>query len=125
MTGNIVLDTNILIYLSKRQLNIDQIFVENSTYFISVITKIELLGYHFKDKNEFELANALINSLKLIPLSNKIVETTINLRRQHKIKIPDAIIYASALALNAKLYTNNTEDFSMLREDVGLVNPVK
>lgn len=124
MNGNIVLDTNILIYLSKKQLDLEQLFQENARYSISVITKIELLGYPFKSEEELNIINGIINALNEIPLSDEVVQLTISLRKRYKIKIPDAIVYASAQALNGSLYTNNLADFVKINESVELYNPI-
>ena len=124
MNGNIVLDTNILIYLSKKQLDLKVLFQENTRYSISVITKIELLGYHFKEEEELRIINGIINALNVIPLTDEIVKLTIALRKKHKIKIPDAIVYASAQSLRGSLYTNNLADFAKINESVKLYNPM-
>ncbi len=124
MNGNIILDTNILIYLSKKELDLSQIFEKDANYFISIITKIELLGYPFSNKEELDFINNIVDALIVIPLSDEIVELTITLRRKYKIKIPDAIVYASAQASKGSLYTNNISDFAKLTEGVKLNNPM-
>lgn len=86
--------------------------------FISVINKIEILG--FSDPGE-EVINFL-NNVLVIGLSDDIVEETISIRRKHRIKLPDAIIAATALRHDIKLVTRNTYDFRMI-EGVKLVNP--
>lgn len=124
MTGNIVLDTNILIYLSKKLIKPEKIFEENAVFYISVISKMELLGYAFKNKFEEEFLVYLINALNVVPLDNAIVDTTIALRKNNKIKLPDAIVYATAELLNGKLFTNNIADFDKINGTVILYNPV-
>ena len=54
MSGRVVLDTNIIIYLSKKLLQTSKVFVADTTYFLSVISKMELLGYPFQNKIEEE-----------------------------------------------------------------------
>ncbi|MDP9048391.1 MAG: PIN domain-containing protein, partial [Bacteroidota bacterium] len=66
---------------------------------------------------------AICNELKIIPLSDQIAEETINLRRNHRIKLPDALIYATALVENVPLLNNNIDDFKSLDGDVVLINP--
>lgn len=124
MNGSVVLDTNILIYLSKKQLDLNILFLENTTYSISVISKIELLGYEFKNAQELNIITELINALNVISLNDDIVQLTIELRKKHRIKIPDAIVYATAQSLDGTLYTNNVADFNNINEKVALVNPM-
>jgi len=45
------------------------------------------------------------------PLTPEVAEEAVRLRRQHRIKLPDAIIWASALNENCVLVSRNTKDF--------------
>ena len=115
MGRKILIDTNIAIgyignRLSAKSMNrLDTIF--DAEYHISVINKIELLGYPNLDKNEEEKFNLLINHSILHPIDNKIIEETISIRKGHKIKLPDAIIAATCLVNGLDILTLNTKDF--------------
>jgi len=124
MSGRVVLDTNIIIYLSKKLLQTSKVFVADTTYFLSVISKMELLGYPFQNKIEEEYLLEIIDSMIIVPLSEDIVNLTIGLRKKHKVKLPDAIIYATAQKLKAKLLTNNISDFDKIIGTVEIVNPL-
>lgn len=50
-------------------------------------------------------------------------DATIELRKKYRIKLPDAIIYATALVERQSLLTNNTVDFIKLDNQVKLINP--
>ncbi|MDB4921373.1 type II toxin-antitoxin system VapC family toxin [Mucilaginibacter sp.] len=117
-----IFDTNVLIYLSKYILNPEKILIGDTA--ISVITKIEVLGFVFQNSAEHDLLLNICNELKVISLSDEIAEATINLRRNYRIKLPDAIIYATALVENVPLLTNNIKDFKSLDGKVKLVNPL-
>ena len=116
-----IFDTNILIYLSKYIISPQDIITTNSA--ISIITKIEALGFGFKNPEEHNLLSAICNELKIIPLSDNIAEETIRLRTKYKIKLPDAIIYATSVVEGLPLLTNNTADFKLLDGKVKLINP--
>ena len=58
-------------------------------------------------------------------LTDDIADETINLRRDNKIKLPDAIIYATALVEGLSLVTNNISDFKSLNRNVKLIDPFK
>jgi len=55
-------------------------------------------------------------------LDDEIVERAIEVRRLYKIKLPDAIIAATALVYNLTLVTRNTVDFKNI-SGLALVNP--
>lgn len=118
-------DSNILIYHLNGVLNekgteiLEEGLVGEGTY--SIISKIELLGFYQSQFAETK-ARELLNYLIEIPLDSEIAEQTIEIRKAHKIKLPDAIIAATALISGVKLVTRNSSDFSKIPELV-LVNP--
>ena len=116
-----ILDTNVLIYLSKYILQPERILNEEAA--ISIITKIEVLGFQFQNNDEHDLLLAMCNELKILPLTDLIAEETISLRQNYRIKLPDAVIYATALAENVPLLTNNIKDFKFIDRNVDLINP--
>jgi len=117
----VIFDTNVLIYLSKYTLDPDKILKEKAA--ISVITKIEALGFNFSNKDEHQLLQDICNELEVIPLTDLIAEETIKLRTNYRIKLPDAIIYATAFVQNMPLLTNNIADFKFLGNKVKLIDP--
>ena len=109
-----LLDTNFIINYFKgifqgdaRQFT-DSII--NKTTFISVITRIELLGVKSNDEDTL-LINDFISESIVFPLTENIIQQTISLRKTKKVKLPDAIIAAIALVNNLQLLTHNIKDF--------------
>jgi hypothetical protein len=49
---------------------------------------------------------------EIIPLELSIAETAVQLRRTHRMRLPDAIIWATAKTRDAVLVTRNTKDFN-------------
>jgi len=88
---------------------LDELF--NGQYHISIINKIELLGYPDLDKNEEDKFNLLIDHAVIHQIDNTIIEKTIVIRRKHKIKLPDAIIAATCIVNGLQILTLNTKDF--------------
>ena len=115
MGKKVLIDTNIAIGYIGNSLNIqvmdklDKIFDEE--YHISVINKIELLGFPNLNKNEEEKFKLLINHSIIHHIDNKIIEETIAIRKKHKIKLPDALIAATCLVNDLAILTLNTKDF--------------
>jgi len=88
---------------------------------ISVISQIEVLRFNDTPENETIIAN-FINTSVIYPLSKNVVKTTIELCKQNKIKLPDAIIAATALIENFILVTRNIDDFKKIPK-LELLNP--
>jgi len=104
-----LLDTNILIdYLN----GIEAAQVEIRRYetpLISTITWMEVMvGV---DKNEEQSVRSFLSHFSLINIDAKVAEIAVSIRRELKIRLPDAVIWASARRENALLVSRNTKDF--------------
>ena len=100
----ILLDRNIVLYfLGGRLVNP----LLSGQYFISVITEIELLSYPSLSSDEETQIFDFLNKITVIGIDNNIKNFTITFRKQYKLKLPDAIIAATAKSLNAILFTND------------------
>jgi hypothetical protein len=55
---------------------------------------------------------AFLSTLKVIPLSQRVAEEAVNIRRTTRLKLPDSVILASARVEGLVLLTRNTKDFS-------------
>jgi len=87
---------------------------------ISVINQIELLGFDGPIE-EMKVLEEFIANNRVFHLTESVINQTILLRRNHKIKIPDAIIAATSLAYDLILVTRNTKDFGGI-ESLKIVN---
>jgi len=88
---------------------------------ISVISQIEVLRFNDTPANE-AILERFINTSAIYPLSGNVVKRTIEICKQNKIKLPDAIIAATALLEGFILVTRNTDDFNKL-PNLELLNP--
>ncbi|HBX52426.1 MAG: hypothetical protein A2275_07810 [Bacteroidetes bacterium RIFOXYA12_FULL_35_11] len=121
MNGSLLLDTNALIYLSKGQIEILDILKKYSNIYISAITKMEVLGFHFENDNERKTIEKIVNTFEIIHTNNEITDLTILYRKNKKIKIPDAIILATAKYKKAHLLTANYKDFKNIDKAVNII----
>jgi predicted nucleic acid-binding protein len=80
---------------------------------ISIITKIEVLSYKTSTE-EYSLLQNFCKDALVLELNDEIVDKTIDIRIQHKLKTPDAIIAATALAYNLVLITRDVNDFGKI-----------
>ena len=90
---------------------------------ISVITQNELLSWKTDSAKEQQIKNFIADSI-IFNLTTNVITLCINIRRNKKIKTPDAIIAATALALDYTLVTNNEQDFANIH-NLKIINPFK
>ncbi len=103
-------DSNAIIYLAKREIPFK--FLERfDEQYISVITYMEVLGYEFHDVKDEKFVKELIELFKMIYINKRIADIVIETRKKNRIKIPDAIISATAVSENLILVTRNIDDF--------------
>jgi predicted nucleic acid-binding protein len=105
----IFFDTNIIIYLSKKLLNTDDIIKHNEKYAISIVSYMEILGYNFQNKQEEIFIEKMLSYFKIVYIDIDIANEVIKLRKKYKIKLPDAIIVATSSLNNARLITNDIQ----------------
>jgi predicted nucleic acid-binding protein len=113
---NYLLDTNFVINYFKgifkddaRQLT-DSVI--NDATFFSVITRIELLSYRSLNEKDEEVIKEFVADCTVFSLEESIIKQTILLRKANRIKLPDAIIAATALVHDLQLLTHNFKDFT-------------
>lgn len=115
---NYLIDTNAVIYYFGQKLSkesekyMDQILI--GKYHISVINRIELLGFNTINTNESDAINSFIKNSTVFQLDESVIIETIHIRKKYKIKLPDAIIAATCLVKDCSLITNNTKDFERI-----------
>lgn len=93
--NKLVVDTNVLIYFTKENQTAQNLIRENSIY-ISVVTKMEMLSFAFHSHAEREYIKLLLSTFTVVPLNESVQEKAIELRRKYSLKLPDAIIAATA-----------------------------
>ena len=100
-----VLDTNVVLYLLGNRVAEP---LPSGSYVLSIISEMELLSYPNLSETEEQQIRNFLGQLQIIGLSHRVKTTAIDLRKQHGIKLPDAIISATALTLDATLLTNDS-----------------
>ena len=104
MIKRYLLDTNAIIYLVSGRLVLP---LPNGKYSVSIITEIELLSFSGLSVEEEQKIRDLLLLLDRVHLTDAVRDETISLRRENRLKLPDAIIAASALIHDAVLLTND------------------
>ena len=106
-----LVDTNIIIYyLEGERAAVSFLSEIRGKMAISCITWMETLSYPFS-KDEEQIVRTFLQEFRLIEIAVPVMELSVGLRRNKKIKLPDAIIAASAIHNELILVTRNTKDF--------------
>ena len=103
-------DTNILVdYLNGVEAARTEIG-RHKDRFISVVTWMEvLIGAH--NDAEADVIEMFLRDFKIVDLTRRVSREAVDIRRTQKLRLPDAMIWASARAESALLVTRNTKDF--------------
>jgi len=112
MGKGFLIDTNVIIgHLSNQLPPNAASAIDELPGIISVITRIELLGWYNATPAQLLKLKPFVDNAIVINLSEEIIEQTIALRQQYKMKLPDAVVAATAIVHNYILLTRNTADF--------------
>ncbi len=112
-----LIDTNVVIYYFNGLTQDETLHdVITTSFNISIITKIEFLGWgqFLADESLYFKAKEFISYANVFELNEEIAEQTIALRQRFKTKTPDSIIAATSLINNLTVVTNNSDDFNRL-----------
>lgn len=101
-----LLDTNVILYFLAGKLSSP---LPDNDYCISVITQLELLSFPSLDDDAEVKIEAFPDQIDIIGLTPEIIKETVQVRRKHKLKLPDSIIIATAKILNVVILTNDQQ----------------
>ena len=113
MGAGVLADTNTVIdFLDNALPPAANAVLDANTHGISVNTRIELLGWSGATGDQLTRLANYIDRSEVFPLLEAIILQTIELRRHHRIRLPDAVIAATALVHDLPLYSRNMRDFT-------------
>jgi predicted nucleic acid-binding protein len=115
VNGNsLFVDTNILLYLLSGDATIAELLNEKHIY-VSFVTELELLGYSNLSAMDLKAIQEIFQEVTIIDINAEIKKEVIALRKQYKLKLPDAIIAATAEVNHLPLLTADKQ-FSQVSE---------
>jgi len=94
--------------LTERQLTADQCA-------FSAITRMELLGFPGITTNEQHLVQQTLDRFRYLAISLEIEDKAISMRRTRQVKLPDALIAATALCHDLELLTLDRDLQSVMK----------
>ena len=106
-------DTNFVIHLNDGNPLVEPFL--DFDFGVSFISEIELLGAFSVSKIKKAQLNDILNDCTILEMNSEIKEICIKIRQQYKMKVPDAIIAATAIFFNLPLITSD-QDFEKIKE---------
>ena len=104
MTG--LLDTNVALYLLGGRLAEP---LPTGSYGLSVISEMELLAWPSLTPEEEQKVREFLTQLVICELTLPIRARAVQLRREQRLRLPDAIVCATALEFDVDLWTNDND----------------
>jgi predicted nucleic acid-binding protein len=83
--------------------------IDEAEQFTSGIVRMELLAKPNISLNEEEQIRGFLAETIVIPLNETVEKIAVEIRRNTKIKLPDCIVAATAIVLNAILLTDDSD----------------
>jgi predicted nucleic acid-binding protein len=114
MSGiDLIADTNVLIYLLDGRKEAE--ILNGFSIGISVITELELLSKKRMKSEELTLVKDLIKSCVVLEIEDGIKECFFQIKQIHQMKLPDAVIAATAIFTGLPLVTSDIQ-FAQIEE---------
>lgn len=85
--------------------------VPSNNCIISAISEIELLGFGGLTAEDAARIRERLSEVVIAEVTRDVCNTAIELRREHRLRTPDAVIAATAVIHNAELLTNDAKRF--------------
>jgi predicted nucleic acid-binding protein len=109
-----LVDTNIMVYILQGNSCV-QHFTQEDMLAVSCITEMELLGRFQISEREKSTITRMLSHCFIIDINYYIKQIAINIRQNARVKLPDALIAATALQQNLTLVTAD-KGFSKIAE---------
>jgi predicted nucleic acid-binding protein len=126
MSNKYLLDTNILIYYFNDEPEVQPIFDEieagDAEAFYCPITWVELLCYPALTEEQANEMREFLRLLNCVLLTESVLDSAAQIRRNYRLKLADGVIAACALAEGCVLVTRNAEDFKRV-DGLSMLNP--
>jgi tRNA(fMet)-specific endonuclease VapC len=118
MGAGYLLDTSAVSKYLRGKLSEEMLdFVDNALSTpaqLSVIARIELEVFNPPTREERQLFLEFVSSCIIFNLTDPVILQTVRIRRQYRIRLPDAIIAATAMVHDLTLLSTNDSDFEKI-----------
>ena len=121
MSGRILIDTNIFIYLTKGDKNVIE-FIQDKDICVSFITELELLSFKNIISGEELIIKNILSQFDIYNFDENLKKQIIFLRKKYNLKLPDSIILATAKYYDIPFFTSDKKLNNIKEVDVILYN---
>lgn len=118
-----LIDSNLIIYATQPAYPQLRAWILTRLPKVSVISRVEVLGFHGLQAAEKVALEALFEPLDLLYPGTVTFEKAIRLRQRRRMTLGDALIAATALEHGLTLATRNTADFQWI-DELPLIDPL-
>ncbi|MFZ1691918.1 MAG: type II toxin-antitoxin system VapC family toxin [Flavobacteriales bacterium] len=115
----ICIDTNVLLYSLGGDKQITR-FLQGKNLFASVMVRMEAMVYHGEKPDYLKEVREFLTLCEVVELTSEIQDAAVEIRIKHKLKLPDAVIAATAQSLSLPLVTADGR-FERLRDEIKLL----
>jgi len=125
MSGDFVLDTNVIVDHLKGLEPAGKILAQlgRPHLLASVITRIELMSFEGLALDEERQIEEFLRHVIIVHLNDDVEQAAIKLRRREHLKLPDAVIAATALVTDSTLITNDNKLMRLNKSGLKIVTP--
>ena len=106
MSGKIIIDTNIFIYLTQGNENVID-FIQDKNISISFITELELLSFKKITSEEEIIIQEILSQFNIYNFEQNLKKEIVFLRKKYNLKLPDSIILATAKHYDVPFLTSD------------------
>jgi predicted nucleic acid-binding protein len=99
---------------------LDKVLNEESS--ISFITEIELQVWNPSNPEDIKIYHSFVEQSNILGIDQDIIRETIKIRKSKKVKLPDALIAATAIIHDRTLVADNDKDFKRVPK-LKYINP--
>ena len=111
-----LMDSNVIIdYLGNKLPAKSNAIIDILPIVISVITRMEIVGLYNGSQQQIKKLVSFCDKAMIYSITEEIILQTINIRQKYKIKLPDAIIAATAIANRLTLITHDINDYAPIK----------
>ena len=118
-----LLDSNIIIYAAQAEHATLRQFIADHTPAVSVISYIEVLGYHRLSEEDRQFLDRFFHATEVLPVSDAVVQWAVRFRQRRRMTLGDAIVAGTAVGHGRTLITHNVDDFCWISE-IKLLDPL-
>lgn len=115
MGQGFLVDTNTVIdYIGEKLPENSLELIDDLEINLSVVSRIELLVWRNVSDEQLQVVKDFIDASKVFGLDEQVILESIEIRKNYRLKLPDAIIAATAIVKKLTLLTRNIKDFERI-----------